>query len=372
MQALAHVATLARLAVLAAALAFVGLLGIRPSIDDGPGVRAMGPLPACRYDDILTSPRGYGDWSTTLVDTILRLPKTYAPPDLVRVADLGVPGKGQVRAVMADDLKAMSDAAAAADARIGVHSPYRSYAQQEQVFASWVSYYGVKRARELSARPGHSEHQLGLAIDFQSEPPVDTLAAAWGTTPAGKWMRNHAWEYGFIMSYPKGTIATVCYDYEPWHFRYVGRELAAQVHASGLTLREYLWANFTTAVVPKSTPRPTPRATPVATSGPAPTARPPVPASSRPVASPGPVVTPSAAPSAAPPAAASPTLSPTLSPTAAASPLPIGPGVPAGPDSNTVAALAPILLGSAGIALGTIVLGGALLVRRRGRSGVGL
>ena len=73
------------------------------------------------------------------------------------------------------------------------------------------------------------EHQLGLAVDFRSDPPVATLQGSWGATPAGKWMRNHAWEYGFIMSYPKGKMATVCYDYEPWHYRYVGRKAARRL-----------------------------------------------------------------------------------------------------------------------------------------------
>ena len=67
-------------------------------------------------------------------------------------------------------------------------------------------------------------------------------------------MKAHAWEYGFVMSYPRGKIDVTCYDFEPWHFRYVGRELAASIHGSGLTPREYLWANFTTTVVPARTP----------------------------------------------------------------------------------------------------------------------
>ena len=366
MQALAHMATLARLAVLAAALAFVGILGVRPSIDGGLGARAMGPLPACRYDDILTSPRGYDDWQTTLVDTILRLPKSYAPPDLVSVSSLGVAGQGKVRAVLGTDLQEMAAAAAAANAAIGVHSPYRSYAVQQQVFAHWVDVYGYKRALQLSARPGHSEHQTGLGIDFRSDPPVSTLNASWGTTAAGKWMRNHAWEYGFIMSYPKGKIATVCYDYEPWHFRYVGRDVAAKVHASGLTLREYLWANYTTTVVPKVTPKPTVKATPVASaaaaSGP--------PKSAPPVATQTPTSAPATLPPPSPTLAASAPSKPPIAPTAGA---PGGSATPAGPsqgdDSTLVGSM---LLGGAGLAIGTIVLGGALLVRRRGRSGVGL
>jgi D-alanyl-D-alanine carboxypeptidase len=65
--------------------------------------------------------------------------------------------------------------------------------------------------------------------------------ADWGATAAGAWMRDNAWRYGFVMSYPAGRQAVTCYAYEPWHFRYIGRELAAKVHASGLTLREWIW-----------------------------------------------------------------------------------------------------------------------------------
>ncbi len=363
MQALASAATLARLAALAAVLALVGLLGVRPVVEaDGLDVRAAGPLPACRYDDIMTSPRGYDDWDVTLVDTILRLPRTYAPPDLVRVANLGVAGTGKVRAVMSEDLKAMSDAATAAGNPIGVHSPYRSYATQVSVFAHWVDVHGYNRALQLSARPGHSEHQLGLSIDFRSDPPVDTLKGSWGATPAGKWMRNHAWEYGFVMSYPKGKIATVCYDYEPWHFRYLGRALAAKVHASGLTIRQYLWAHYTKTVVPPPTPKPTKKPAPAATARPTRTVEPS--ATALPIASPT-VAAPSAGPTLAP--------APTLGPSAvnATSPLPPAPAasqVTAGPGSFDPATVASVALAGAGLALGTIVLGGLLLIRRRGES----
>lgn len=357
----APVATFRRLATLAAAVALLGLLAVRPSIDRGAAVRAAGRLPACRYDDILTSPRGYDDWSITLVDTILRLPASYAPPDLVSVSSLGVPGSGQVRAVIAADLQAMSAAATAAGAPIGVTSAYRSFANQKAVFAKWVSIYGRTQALRISARPGHSEHQLGLTIDFRSDPPVATLNASWGTTPAGKWMRNHAWEFGFVMSYPKGKSSLTCYDYEPWHFRYVGRDLAALVHSSGLTLREYLWANFTTTVVPPpppSTPKPVVHATARPTEA-APTIEPPpsLPRS----------VPPTLSPETAPPQSAA------IEPTKTETPPPAAPAPPLSPVSGSLnGSLAPALLGIAGIALGTIVLGSLLFRRRRGRSGVGL
>jgi len=240
---------------LAAALALIVLAVARPAVSPSEA-RGLGPLPACRYDDVMTQPRGYGDWSTTLVDTILRVPKSYVPPDLVSVSQAGIAGHGKVRALVIDDLRAMTDAAAAAGNAIGVESAYRSYADQQATFASWVAQLGYAGALRVSARPGHSEHQLGLAIDFRSDPGGSPFTGSWGQTPAGKWMRLHAWEYGFIRSYPPKGEGVSCYASEPWHYRYVGRDLAAAIHASGLTTREYLWANYTTAVVPAVTPRP--------------------------------------------------------------------------------------------------------------------
>src|SRR5207249_10580668 len=104
-----------------------------------------------------------------LVDTILRVTKTYVPPDLVPVSDAGLGGSETVRLITIDDLRAMSDAAATAGAPLGVQSAYRSYAEQKVVFDGWAARLGYTRALQVSARPGHSEHQLGLAIDFKSK-----------------------------------------------------------------------------------------------------------------------------------------------------------------------------------------------------------
>ena len=352
----------ARLAAAAAALAMLAALLVHPIVAPT-GARAMGPLPDCRYDDILTTPRGYHDWSITLVDTILRLTKGYVPPDLVPVAQAGLKGGGKVRAIVIDDLEQMGEAAAAAGNPIGVESAYRSYATQQAVFQHWIEVHGRPKALTLSARPGHSEHQLGLTIDFRSDPPVSTLSGSWASTPAGKWMKAHAWEYGFIMSYPKGKMAKVCYAFEPWHFRYVGRDLAAQVHASGRTLREYLWANFTTTVVP---PAPPPTHAPGKTSVPtlSPAASPSaLPASALPTVEP---------PSSPPPTLLPTTFAPTIPPAAASpadTPSPLATAPPA--DASAAAISTPVLL--AGAALGGLAAVGVLaLARRRGRSGVGL
>ena len=338
-------ATPLRLASVAAVLALLALLLVQPALAPV-GARAAAPLPACRYDDILTSPRGYADWSTTLVDTILRVTKTYVPTDLVPVSQAGLGGKDTVRAIMIDDLRAMSQAATAAKAGLGVQSAYRSYAEQKIVFDSWVSQLGYARALQVSARPGHSEHQLGLAIDFRSSPGGSPFNGDWGTTAAGTWMKAHAWEYGFVMSYPKGKIALTCYDYEPWHYRYVGRDLAASIHASGVTPREYLWAHFTTTIVPppKATPRPV--VTPTKPPAPSPTASA--------VASPSSTLAPPTATAAE--STASPEPHPTAAPSPFASPVPIDPAVVAGAQ--------PILVVVAAITF-ALIIGGAWLASRR-------
>ena len=212
-----------------------------PAASPSPAI-GVGPLPDCRFDDILTVPRGYDDWSVTLVDTMLRVEKTYVPPDLVPVSRAGVSDGGSVRKVAIDDLRAMEQAAEANGTPLGNVSTYRSYRTQVKLFNTYVRGYGYDRAVKFSARPGHSEHQLGLVIDFAAAGAHTFVSEE---SPTGAWLAANAWRYGWLMSYPKGKYPVTCYTYEPWHYRYVGRDLAAAIHESGLTIREYLWTHHT-------------------------------------------------------------------------------------------------------------------------------
>lgn len=201
-----------------------------------------GGLPACAYTDILTPHHGYGEWPISLLDTIYHLPADYAPGDLVDSSTAGMNGGYLVRSVVVADLRAMATDARAAGTPISLASGYRSYAHQQSTFDSWVGVGGYKQALRTSARAGHSEHQLGTAIDVTSEgglPPWEY--GDWATTPAGAWMAANAWRHGFVMSYPAGSFDASCYDYEPWHYRYVGRDLAAQITASGRVPRQVIW-----------------------------------------------------------------------------------------------------------------------------------
>lgn len=203
-------------------------------------------LPACRYRDQLTRYRKVKEWRKTLVDTNLRVKRSYVPWDLVPVSRAGLRGGGSVRKVMIKDLTALANAARRKGKPLAVRSAYRSYQTQVATFDSWVRRSGYAAALRFSARPGHSEHQLGTTVDFTTAPGVP-LNSTFGTSPAGKWLAKHSWRFGFVMSYPKGKQRLSCYGYEPWHFRYVGRDLARRIHESGDVPRVYLWEHFETA-----------------------------------------------------------------------------------------------------------------------------
>lgn len=146
----------------------------------------------------------------------------------------------QLRAEAARAARTMMDAAKAEGVTLTVSSAYRSYAVQQQTYQYWVSVNGQQVADQLSARPGYSEHQTGLAIDFAS-PEGCRLEECYEDTRAGRWLAKNAPNYGFILRFPKGQQAITGYLFEPWHYRYLGKDLAAQYTVSGAgTLEEFL------------------------------------------------------------------------------------------------------------------------------------
>lgn len=213
-------------------------------------VDATGPnrrrLPACGVANDATRFDRVREWRRTLLDTNVRIDAEYQPFDLVSVARAGIAGSGKVRRLMIADLTAMAEAARAAGKPLAVRSAHRSFATQKAIFDRERRRVGRKLALKFVARPGHSEHQLGTTIDFTAA-RGGALSASFGTSPAGKWIARNGWKYGFILSYPKGKKRASCYGYEPWHWRYFGRELAAEIHASGQVPRRYLWENFESA-----------------------------------------------------------------------------------------------------------------------------
>nr|PKY80127.1 peptidase M15 [Pseudoglutamicibacter albus] len=159
-------------------------------------------------------------------------PLTYAPKDLVHI------GSGQsMRSEAAQAFKKLRNAGAASGVNFHPVSGYRSYNQQAATYNHWRATYGQQHADSVSAAPGTSEHQLGLAVDVSDG--ICNLRRCFATTNAGQWVARNAHKYGFVVRYPEGKTDVTGYWYEPWHLRYVGTELAGELTSKGLTLEEY-------------------------------------------------------------------------------------------------------------------------------------
>jgi D-alanyl-D-alanine carboxypeptidase len=122
-----------------------------------------------------------------------------------------------------------------------LNSGFRTYKNQQGLYNRTRETRGLAVADKLSARPGHSEHQLGLAADFSARGQGCVILTCFGNTEAGRWLEENAHEYGFILRYPKGYRATTGFQYEPWHFRYVRVELATEMKTKGIKTLEEFW-----------------------------------------------------------------------------------------------------------------------------------
>jgi D-alanyl-D-alanine carboxypeptidase len=122
-----------------------------------------------------------------------------------------------------------------------LNSGFRTYSTQKTLYDRTKETRGLAVAEKLSARPGHSEHQLGLAADFSARGQGCVILVCFGNTEAGRWLEENAHEYGFILRYPKGYRAITGFQYEPWHFRYVGVELATELKTKGIKTLEEFW-----------------------------------------------------------------------------------------------------------------------------------
>jgi D-alanyl-D-alanine carboxypeptidase len=172
-------------------------------------------------------------------------PKTYAPSDLV-VPNIPLRSnitstEKQVRQPMAMALETMVAAAKTEGLSLNLQSGYRSYSFQVSLYNRYVQQQGQAVADSQSARPGYSEHQTGLAADLGSvSHPECDVEACFGTTLEGKWLAANAYKYGFIIRYPQGLQNITGYIYEPWHVRYIGVDLATELHDTGVqTLEQF-------------------------------------------------------------------------------------------------------------------------------------
>lgn len=134
-----------------------------------------------------------------------------------------------------ENWKQMKSDAAALGLNLWAQSGYRSYDYQNDLYNGYVKRKGKAAADTFSARPGHSEHQSGLAFD------LNTIDSSFKNTDEGKWVAKNAYLYGYILRYPEGKTNETGYIYEPWHIRYVGKELATALYNGGdwITMENY-------------------------------------------------------------------------------------------------------------------------------------
>lgn len=179
-----------------------------------------------------------------LIDKEFALPADYVPADLVRpnvpfsFGDQDVE-KSYLRKEAARALEEMFAQAKKEGIELYAVSGYRSYERQKILFDLEVTKVGEEKAIEAVAYPGNSEHQSGLAMDISSPSVNYELTQKFGETPEGIWLKENAHKFGFILRYPKEKEAITGYKYEPWHFRYVGKEAAKVIYENQLTLEEY-------------------------------------------------------------------------------------------------------------------------------------
>lgn len=188
---------------------------------------------------VVTNP----DSVTVVVNKQRNLPPDYKPQRLVapnvRFSFAGKHPKMLMHQEAATALERMFIGARRAGYRLAAVSGYRSYSSQMKLFQYYKKQLGETAANRTSAHPGQSEHQTGLAMDISCASLSYELDESFGETKEGRWLAANAADYGFIIRYPKGKESVTGYAYEPWHVRYVGREIARELRDTGMTLEQY-------------------------------------------------------------------------------------------------------------------------------------
>lgn len=207
-----------------------------------PPAEAPQPAPGTAREEEAPAFPEAEEWQLLLVNPWNEIPEDY------EAALKALPDGNKVDEKAFDDLSAMLEACREAGLRPKICSSYRTQSKQTYLYNNKIARLrnaGYSRAAAEAeagrwvARPGTSEHQLGLAVDIVSQ-SYQALTKKQEKTAEQKWLMEHCWEYGFILRYPNDKSEITGIGYEPWHYRYVGRDVALDIRDSGLCMEEYL------------------------------------------------------------------------------------------------------------------------------------
>jgi D-alanyl-D-alanine carboxypeptidase len=214
--------------------------GLPPTTAPSTTAEDILPLPVAPVE-AAPQPRPPADLLRLVSKSGEALPEDYVPPDLVALPPgFSNPPGLPLRQEAAEVFMKMATVAREQGVIIAVVSGYRSYALQAQLYESSVQRIGKAATDRQLALPGHSEHQLGTTADISTPALRYSLDDSFALLPEGRWLRAHAWEYGFVLSYPEGKEEITGYRYEPWHYRYVGISAAEFILRSGQTSTEVM------------------------------------------------------------------------------------------------------------------------------------
>ncbi|QIH79046.1 D-alanyl-D-alanine carboxypeptidase family protein [Macrococcoides canis] len=195
-------------------------------------------LVACSNEQVVTQKNTYV--APPKYERITRSGVTYVNDILIVNKKIGLPADfnpGENRYARMKLNQMIKDAKSDKQSLV-VRSGYRSYQMQDKLYKAYKAQDA--NADTYSARPGHSEHQTGLAFDIGSVESARDFTISFGDTTEGEWLAQNAHKYGFIIRYPEGKTHITGYQYEPWHVRYVGVKIAQEIFNKKITLEEYL------------------------------------------------------------------------------------------------------------------------------------
>lgn len=188
------------------------------------------------YDEEIVKETNINENELMLVNKYHKLSNEYAPEDLVDINIQFAYGDNQIKSEVYEKFRSMYNDAKKEGLYLIITSAYREYEYQEELWQSYKNQQGEEWADSVAARAGFSEHQTGLTLDIVT---YNATMKNFEETAEFKWLQENSYKYGFILRYPKDKEDITGYSYESWHYRYVGEDVAKEIHKLGITFDEY-------------------------------------------------------------------------------------------------------------------------------------